>query len=105
MLLPFFRVCIPNGNLNFISLQHHWSDVSAGALIGAVSASLTARYVSCLVGARPEEQNGDAESLTLTAAHSGRYRQSSGHQNDVESARGSKEQSVSAPPFDSTRIQ
>jgi len=30
-------------------LQHHWSDVSAGALIGVVAASLTARYVSGLI--------------------------------------------------------
>ncbi|XP_021950494.1 putative phosphatidate phosphatase isoform X1 [Folsomia candida] len=29
--------------------KHHWSDVSAGALIGVVTASLTARYVSSLM--------------------------------------------------------
>ncbi|ODN01042.1 putative phosphatidate phosphatase [Orchesella cincta] len=72
--------------------KHHWSDVSAGALVGAVSASLTARYVSGLVGQGKEEQTGESESVTLSAA--GRYRHGSGHQNDVEAGRGPKEQSV-----------
>lgn len=65
-------------------------------MVGAVSASLTARYVSGLVGPHKDDQNGDTESLTLTP--SGRYRQSGGHQNDVEAGRGPKEQSVEVHP-------
>lgn len=71
--------------------------MSAGALVGAVSASLTARYVSGLIGPSKDEQKRDSESLTLSP--SGRYRQSGGHQNDVESGRGGpKEQSVEVHP-------
>jgi len=42
----FYRL---HNNIFIVFLQHHWSDVSAGALIGAVAASLTARYVSHLI--------------------------------------------------------
>lgn len=68
-----------------------------------VAASLTARYVSGIVGPRKDEQNGEVESLTLTP--SGRYQQSGGHQNDVEAGRGPKEQSVDVHPSSyTTRI-
>ncbi|CAL8083373.1 unnamed protein product [Orchesella dallaii] len=83
--------------------KHHWSDVSAGALVGAVSASLTARYVSGIVGKGKEERPEDTESVTLSAT--GRYRQGGGHQNDVEAGRGPKEQSVVHPSqYDSSRV-
>lgn len=37
-------------------MQHHWTDVSAGSLIGVVTASLTARYVSTLMKNEPNEE-------------------------------------------------
>jgi hypothetical protein len=43
-------------------LQHHWSDVSAGSLIGVVSASLTARYVSGIISS-PSSESTEEKAL------------------------------------------
>jgi len=52
--------------------KHHWSDVSAGALIGVVSASLTARYVSNMMGEkRPTEEKSPYSINSSAGALSG----------------------------------
>lgn len=76
--------------------QHHWSDVSAGALIGVVSASLTARYISCLITGYPPAAEKSSRDLHLAGSANNTNRSQTNY--DVESARSAVPKDQPIPP-------
>jgi len=54
--------------------KHHWSDVSAGSLIGVITASLTTRYVSTLMsGKEASDDDQDPSNSTSTRRPTANY--------------------------------